>query len=202
MSRIFLVVLMFLALDPRSGSAQAGGALPDTISSGDVLRMVVFREPELSGLLQVPANGMVTFGMIGPLKVTGMTADELRKQVNEMYAKYLANYTIQLDVLRKVTIAGAVFKPGVYPLDDTNTVRDAIAIAGGIAENGRADRIELRRRGEIVDVLLADRMIADSPIRSGDQIYVPEKSYVSRNGSTMVAALTGVLGIIVTLLVK
>jgi polysaccharide biosynthesis/export protein len=202
MRRLMLLVLLTLALAPQSARAQAAGAPNDAIRPGDYLHLIIFREPELSGDFQVPDDGVVMFGMIGPLQVTGMKSEELRLKLVEMYAKYLVNYTIRLDLLRKVTIAGAVMTPGVHALDGTKTVRDAVAIAGGVAPTGRMDRIELRRDGELVEVLMADRTIADSPIRSGDQIYVPEKSYVSRNGSTMIAAITGVVGIIVTLLVK
>jgi polysaccharide biosynthesis/export protein len=201
MRRLFVVLLM-LVLTPHAGHAQASGAPGDVIRSGDVLHLIIYREPDLSGDFHVPEDGVVVLGMIGPLKVTGMTPEVLHQKLMELYGKYLVNHSIRLDLLMKVTIAGAVMTPGVHALDGTKTVRDAVAIAGGVAPNGRMDRIELRRDGKIVEVLMADRTLADSPIRSGDQIFVPERSYVSRNGSTMIAALTGVLGIIVTLLVK
>jgi len=204
MKQLFVLVLMLLTLSAGGAVAQQpnGGGVVDQIRSGDVLRVMIYRETELSGNFQVPPDGVIVFGMIGSLKVTGMTGAELRLKLVELYAKYLVNYTVQVDLLHKITIAGAVKTPSVYTLDATNTIRDAVALAGGVMPNGRLDRIELRRDGAVVEVLIADRTIADSPIRSGDQIYVPERSYVSRNGSTLIAALTGVLGIIVTLLVK
>lgn len=197
---VLLFVCAVLAVPTTRVSAQgAPSSGPPVIASGDVLRLTIYREEELSGLKQVPNDGVVVFGMIGPLKVTGMTSDSLRTVLVDMYGKYLVNYTIALDLLLKVTVGGAVNTPGVYTLDATNTVSDAIAIAGGVTPGGRMDRVELRRDGHLVEVLLADRTIADSPVRSGDQLFVPERSYLSRNGSTLAAVLSGVVGLIVAL---
>jgi protein involved in polysaccharide export with SLBB domain len=69
------------------------------------------------------------------------------------------------------------------------TVADAIALAGGTTPQGKSNKVELRRHGEAVPGNLAGRLrIGESPIRSGDQIYVPERSWISRNPGILIGA--------------
>jgi protein involved in polysaccharide export with SLBB domain len=93
-----------------------------------------------------------------------------------------------------------VRNPGVYPLDPTMTIADAVASAGGATREGHIRSFELIRQGERVPVqLFADARIADSPIRSGDQLYVPERSWLSRNAAVVVGAITGTLGLAIAI---
>jgi protein involved in polysaccharide export with SLBB domain len=62
------------------------------------------------------------------------------------------------------------------------TIADALAVAGGAAPDGKVDQVELRRRGERVPAKLSlDARLAETPIRSGDQLVVPQRSWLSRN---------------------
>jgi protein involved in polysaccharide export with SLBB domain len=71
------------------------------------------------------------------------------------------------------------------------TVTDVVALAGGAAPDGRRDRVELRR-GEKRLLANLDRAsrLADSAIHSGDQLYVPQRSWLSRN----LGVVTGLIG--------
>jgi protein involved in polysaccharide export with SLBB domain len=94
-------------------------------------------------------------------------------------------------LLRRVTVTGAVRNPGVYPLDPTLTITDAIALAGGPAPDGKRDQVEIRRGGKvIVGDLRSDAVIGDSPIQSGDQLYVPTRAWLTRNTWLISGAIT------------
>jgi polysaccharide export outer membrane protein len=167
------------------------------IQPGDLIRLVIWREPDWSGSWTVPVDGVVVFPRLGPRNVTGQRVEELRQTLLSEYAKYLVNPSIQFDVQRKVQVLGAVREPGVYTLDPTMTIMDALAMAGGVLPDGRQDRVELRRGGTVVHVLLDDAPLADSHIRSGDQLFVSERSFISRNASATVAMITGALGLLI-----
>ena len=168
------------------------------IVPGDVVLMQIWRE-EIDINETVPQNGMISFPRLGVLDVRGMSQDSLRAHLVREYGKYVrdADSRIRLDVHRKVRVTGAVQNPNVYTLNPTWTVADAIAAAGGALPEGRRDRVELRRDGQVVQVLLLDesRAIADSPVQSGDQLHVPERSFASRNLSVLVTALTSVVAV-------
>jgi hypothetical protein len=81
------------------------------------------------------------------------------------------------------------------------SVGDAIALAGGIVPDGNSGRVELIRDGEtIAGNLGGGTRLADTPIRSGDQLNVPYKSWLSRNGY-LAGGLLSAVGAIVALTV-
>jgi protein involved in polysaccharide export with SLBB domain len=182
-----LLLGMALAFQPTPLRAQApAGSSPagDSIGvrPGDLIRMKVWREPDLSGDIMIDAAGNATLPRLGPVAVAGWAPDSLRRFMVSSYAKYLKDPAIEVTVLPRVTILGAVRTPGVQNLDPTLTLADALALAGGASSDGKQDHIELRRRGARVPVKLnlATRL-ADTPVRSGDQLVVPERSWLSRN---------------------
>jgi hypothetical protein len=64
-------------------------------------------------------------------------------------------------------------------------------LAGGASSDGKRDKVELRRRGERVPVKLSlDAMLIDTPVRSGDQLVVPERSWLSRNTGLLLGAVS------------
>jgi polysaccharide biosynthesis/export protein len=183
---------------PTARSAEAG------LMPGDLLRVIVSREPDLTLEQTVPDDGVLYFHRLGRRDVRGLTSDGVRDMLLSEYAKYLVNPTIRVEVFRKVQVLGAVRKPDIYSLPPTMTISDALATAGGVLPEGRTDRVELRRDGQVVHVLLqADRTaLADSPVQSGDQIFVPERSFASRNTAAITTAVSGVLAIIIALVIR
>lgn len=80
--------------------------------------------------------------------------------------------TISVPEAEKYTITGYVRSPGVFELDGDITVLQALAIAGGVTEQGATNRIEIQRQGvekPIKKVKMADR------VQPGDIITVPRK---------------------------
>jgi protein involved in polysaccharide export with SLBB domain len=191
----------------RAQAQPAGGAgwAEGGITAGDLLRVTVLREPLLSFEQTVPADGIIDFHRLGRKDVRGLSGEALRGQLVQEYARYLVDPTIRVDVMRKVQILGAVREPKVYLLHPTMTIADAIAMAGGHLPEGRTDRVELRREGQTIEVLLLasdNNMLADSPVRSGDQLFIPERPFVSRNAATLTTAVTGALALLIALLVR
>ena len=80
--------------------------------------------------------------------------------------------TITVPDAEKYTVTGYVRSPGVFELDGEISVLQALAIAGGVAEQGAANRIEIQRIGEpkpFKNVKMTD------PVKPGDIITVPRK---------------------------
>jgi polysaccharide export outer membrane protein len=156
------------------------------------LQVKIWREPDLSGEFEVQADGQVILPRIGAVHVEGRSADSLRRELVLAYEKYLRNPSIEVTAQRKVTIAGAVRRPGVYHIDPTISVVDAIAMAEGVTPDGRQDRVDiLSASGERVTIdLEGTAVIGDMPLRSGDQLYVPLRSWISRNAGIVAATIS------------
>ena len=81
----------------------------------------------MSGDFQVGNRGMVVLPRLGEVNLTNIPADSLQNFLTEKYRVYLNNPSIEVQLLRRVTITGAVRTPGVYPLEPNMTIADAIS---------------------------------------------------------------------------
>jgi polysaccharide export outer membrane protein len=187
-----------LAQGPQTGATEQ-----EYVRPGDVVKLWVWREEELSGEFLVPETGVVVFPKIGPQTVTEQPMHQLRERLLAEFQKYLRNPSVEISFLRRVNILGAVRKPGVYPLEPTMTVAMAIAMAEGSTPEGRMDRVELLRDGQRLVANINQRTrIAELPIQSGDQLYVPERSWISRNSAlfaTLVSSAFSIASLIIAL---
>lgn len=180
---------MLILLAPALVSAQNGGRQapsPDSVGGllrpGDVVRLRIWREPDLSGDFQVDESGIATFPKIGQVNVIQESPESLKRRLLESYGVYLRNPSVEVTMLRRINVLGAVQKPGLYPVDPTMTIADALAAAGGATSLGDQDKVELVRDGVTISRRINNMTrIAQTPLRSGDQIFVPERSLVARN---------------------
>lgn len=179
-------------------SVQNGVQLPEeVVRPGDLIAVNIWREPDLSDTVEVDPQGNVVLAKLGTLEVGGATPAAVRSRITTEYAKYLVNPSIQIAVLRRIQVAGAVKTPGLYHVSGTMSVGDAIALAGGIIPDGNSGKVELIRDGEtIAGNLGGGTRLADTPIRSGDQLNVPYKSWLSRNGYLAGGLLSAVATIV------
>src|SRR5207244_7038612 len=83
---------------------------------GDLVKLKIWREPDLSGEFPVGTDGVVVFPKIGGYNVTGETAETLKGKVITAYQRVLRSPSIEFTPLRRVTGFGAVREPGVYPI--------------------------------------------------------------------------------------
>jgi polysaccharide export outer membrane protein len=192
-----------LAAQSSPPAATSAAKPTGVLLPGDVVRLRIWREPDLSGDFQVDERGTVVLPKIGALSIRDMPAASLKALLVEKYSSYLRDPAIDVTVLRRVNVLGAVRNPGLYPVDATMTVADVLALAGGVAPEGNPDRGELIRGGTRLNVKLSRRTkIAETPLQSGDQLYVPQRSWISRNPGVVAGTLTAVAGIVVSLLVR
>ncbi len=174
---------------PTMAARDDAGAEP-----GDVVRLRIWREPDMSGDYPVDAQGIATFPRLGTVRVTNFGADSLQRLLVTEYAKYLKNPSVEVVLLRRVRVVGAVRSPGVYTVDQTMRVRDVLALAGGPSAEGRTDRARLDRNGTSKEIDLSSTPRADEgALRSGDQVFVPQRGWFARN-TPLVAAVVSVSG--------
>lgn len=182
-----------------AGAAAAQTAPAEPLRPGDVIRLRIYLEPDLSGEFPVDERGAVTLPRLGTVPIAEWPADSIRPRLTRGFAEYLRNPTVEVVVLRRISVSGSVLKPGLYPVDPSMTVTDALALAGGAAPDGRRDRVELRR-GETRTLVPMDKpsRLADLRLRSGDQLFVPQRSWISRN-TWLFSALIGAAATVTTI---
>lgn len=208
--RLHLALPVLAALIAPPAAAQTGsanGAAPpvpeERILPGDIVRLTVWREEDLSGDFPVNQFGLVVLPLVGEYDVSSETQWSLREKVTRDLRESRYNPSIELVVLRRVRVVGEVNEPGVFPLDPTMTVADAVAMARGRTQFAQEGHVMLRRGGAVVDAdLRTDERIASSQIRSGDEIVVPRRSWLDRNAAAVIGGASALVGIIITLIAR
>lgn len=177
-----------------SSRAGVGPAAPVTAHPGDVLRLRIWREPDMSGDFPVDGQGVVTLPRLGATRVTGIERDSLERMLVAEYARFLRNPSVEVVLLQRIRVVGAVRTPGLYTADATMGLRDILALAGGPNPDGRTDKVRLDRDGNSTWLPLNDTP-ATEELRphSGDQLFVPQRNWFARN-TPIVAAIASVSG--------
>ena len=202
---IFVVVAVLLSIPVPAGAQAVAtdrvGEQP--LRPGDVIRLFVWREPTMSGDFIIDEDGSVVFARVGEYRVLDETKSSLEVKLLRDYGQYLRDPNIDVTVLRRVPIIGAVTDPGMKLVDPTITVADALALAGGPTPLGDPDNFRIIRDGVEIEIDLSiDTRVGDSVIRSGDQIFVPERSWVSRNSNVVATALSASVALVIALFLR
>ncbi len=164
---------------------------------GDVIRVRILREPDLSGDFSIDEKGYVTLPRMGPLYVSKYRPDSLKTYLIATMGQTLRDPTIEVTFMRRVTVLGAVTKPGIYNADPTMTISEVLALAGGATVDGRKDRVDLFRAGVKYRADVSTTTSLNStPMRSGDQIYVEERGWIARNPYVFTGLIGAAVGII------
>lgn len=151
----------------------------------------------------VDDRGIVTLPLLGEREVTGLHPAELHDRLVADYREYLQNPSIEVTVLRRVNILGAVGQPGLYQVDATISLSEALGMAGGISPVGNPDDIRVMRGAEVVHGGLDRALLVGSvDIRSGDQIVVGEKRWLARNSGALLGSLVGAATAITIALIR
>ncbi|MDP3324907.1 MAG: polysaccharide biosynthesis/export family protein, partial [Hydrogenophaga sp.] len=144
-------------VDPATGEPAALSSLTTVgadyrISANDLLEFDIFGVPDMKRDIRVNASGLVSLPLIGPVAVAGLTAQDAEKLIAAKYAeKYLQDPQVSLFIkeftTQRITIEGAVSKPGIYPVTGQLTLLRALALSGGFAPYANINQIVVYRSG-------------------------------------------------------
>lgn len=106
------------------------------IGPEDLLELQVYGVDQLARTVRVNSFGVVSLPLIGATTVGGMTSQEAERYIARKFAEnYLQDPQVSVFIKeytnQRVTLEGAVAKPGIYPLRGETTLLRALAIAGG-----------------------------------------------------------------------
>lgn len=185
-----LPLLAAAALCPAAAAAQNEG----TLNPGDVVRVTVYRNADLSGELTVAEDGTLIHPLYRDVRVAGLTRAQLDERLRAHLTRYDAEPAFVAEPLVRVTVAGEVRQPQVATVPPGTTVFQAVAQAGGVGAAGRANRVLLVRQGQsqTLDLTLPTNPGASEPVRSGDMIVVERRSTWVRDVLTPAASVASV----------
>ncbi|MCA9503952.1 MAG: polysaccharide biosynthesis/export family protein [Myxococcota bacterium] len=127
------------------------GAREDyVIGIPDVLKIVVWRNPELSVEVPVRRDGKISVPLVDDVQAEGLTPEELKEVLTEALAEYVTapdvTVIVQQTNSHTVTVVGAVARSGQIPLTRQMRVLEAIATMGGFNTWAAKDRVKIIRK--------------------------------------------------------
>jgi polysaccharide export outer membrane protein len=188
LKKIGIMVFALLALTGYQGGAFAQQGKGYILGSGDVLRITVFQNPDMTTEARVSEEGKITFPLIGQVEVGGVSpaAAEARIAGRLNSGGFVLNPQVNIVVSqfrsRMVSVLGQVGKPGRYPIEERSaTIADMLATAGGVSATGGDEVIITRKKGETEERIVIDmdaRFTSDDPaqnveLENDDTLYVP-----------------------------
>jgi polysaccharide export outer membrane protein len=163
------------------------------LQPSDLIRVLIFQEPDLLREVRITQEYTITLPLIGTIDLRGRTVRQAEEIIRGLYDKdYLVNPQVNLTVLeytqRTVQVVGAVNSPGavVFPPEQKMGLVEAIARAGGQSRIADLKRVQLTRttaegKTETFTINVVDLMKGASGeqwlLLKGDVVLVPEKLF-------------------------
>ena len=183
-------------------AAQSTGSSADyRIGPDDLIQVTIFNVPEQESrvtprtvILRVSQDGVIVVPLVGQVPVKGQTTGQLEQELRKRYEKYIRSPQIGVlitEYRQRVSVMGAVQKPGVFELTGPKSVIDLLAIAGGVTERA-GNQVHLyrqdadgKRQSAVIDLLVLanpsgqiadtkDAALVNMAVQAGDVISVPQ----------------------------
>jgi polysaccharide export outer membrane protein len=174
--------------DTTAASGAYEGASDYRVGSQDLLEISVFGVQDLNKEVRVNSNGQISLPLIGGVMAGGRTIPELEKDLASKYASgFLQNPQVSVFVKeyasQRITLEGAIVKPGIYPITGKTTLLQAIALSGGV-DDKIADlggivlmrQVNGKRMAAVYDLRAVRHGTMNDPQVYGDDIIVVETS--------------------------
>lgn len=175
-----------------AAAAVAGANAPSApleyrLGSGDVLRITVYQNQDLTLETRVSESGVISFPLLGNIRIGGLSATQAEKLISDGLrdGNFVKNPQVTVVVLQvkgnQASVLGQVNRPGRYPIETADMrLTDLLANAGGIAvtgaevlvlsgtRNGQPYRLEI----DLPGIFTPGSREQDVLIQNGDVIWV------------------------------
>jgi len=159
------------------------------LGAGDVIRVTVFQNPDLTLETRVSESGTITYPLLGAVKVGGLSVSRAEAAIADglRTGSFVRQPQVSVLVLQvrgnQASVLGMVSKPGRYPIEVNGMrVSELLAVAGGAAPggsdvvvlNGVRDGKPFRQDVDIGLLFTGGSAVAptDTVVQDGDTIYV------------------------------
>lgn len=177
----------------QSSQATAGAQAEYRLGSGDVIRINVYQNPDLTLETRVTEAGVVSYPLLGSIRLGGLSVTAAEKLIADglRSGNFVKQPQVTLVVVQvrgnQASVLGQVNRPGRYPIEVADMrLTDLLAMAGGTAANG-ADMVVVtgtrngqpfRQEVDLPTVFLAGAKDKDIIILNGDTVWVDRQPIV------------------------
>jgi protein involved in polysaccharide export with SLBB domain len=130
----------------------------------------------------VRENGMISISTLPDVSVKGVLRSEVQNKIMQHVMTYIKFPQVRVNFTTRVTVLGAVAKPGTYNVSPDRQLTELVTTAGGGTPTAKLDQLEVRRGGKVVlsekdskKALVEGQTLEQAGIQPGDEIFVPAK---------------------------
>ncbi len=147
----------------------------------DALKIIVFRDKELSGDYLIDAQGFVQMPGLGDLQVAGLSPVQIKERIKQQLVKRGFNDPdVSVLPLIRVAALGEVRSPGPYSVEPGANLLQLLTVAGGPGDRANLRHVRVLREGKAFPVDLEAALAGSASGRivlySNDVLYVPRRS--------------------------
>ena len=163
------------------------------IGAEDILEITVWRNVDLSKIVQVRPDGKISMPIIRDIMAVGKTPSQLAEEVTNKLKEYVQTPVVAVSVKEvnssNIFVLGEVKSPGKYPLKSKTTLLQGITIAGGFSPIAARNQMIIFRFTESAtgmkrltasydDIVLRGGITENFELKSGDTVVVPSEAMV------------------------
>jgi polysaccharide export outer membrane protein len=173
--------------------ATGAGEAEYRIGPGDQLRIFVWNQPEISGLVPVRPDGHISTPLVEDLLAAGRTPSELARDLEARLAEFIRTPKVNVivenfqgTVADQIKVVGQAKTPRALPFKSNMTLLDVMIEVGGLTEFAAGNRARVIRVIDgketeipvrIKDLLTKGRMEDNLKMRPGDVVVIPESIF-------------------------
>jgi polysaccharide biosynthesis/export protein len=178
------------SLAPAPAKADAASTANYLVGPGDILNIVVWRNPEVSLVIPVRPDGKFSTPLVEDIQASGKTPTELARDIEKALSKYIQDPVVTVIVQgftgpysEQIRVVGQAAKPQALPYRENMTLLDVIIAVGGITDFAAGNKASILRRAgnakqqlavRLEDLIRAGDISANVEMRPGDVLIIPE----------------------------
>ncbi|MDH3314549.1 MAG: polysaccharide export protein [Gammaproteobacteria bacterium] len=167
--------------------------IPYLLGPGDAVRIVVWRNPELSVDIPVRPDGKISTPLVENLQASGKTTQQLAREIEKALAKYVRSPVVTVIVTsfvgpyaQQVRVIGEAAKPQALAYRENMTLLDVMIAVGGITDFADGNKASIRRTGggktqqfgvRVTDLVKGGDLSANVKMRPGDVLIIPQSLF-------------------------
>lgn len=173
------VVLFSLSQQAHAQAGQTQATASSTVlRAGDMLRINVWPNTELSGEFTIEEDGFVYLPLLAEVRAAGVSVDDLRAELRRRYGEVQRNPVVTVTPMFQVSVTGAVQRPGIHTITPNASLLDVVVMSGGFQGAADAENVRIVRPGQVIDydafrALETGEGMEAITLQSGDHIFVP-----------------------------
>ena len=163
------------------------------IGPGDMVDIIVWRNPEVSMAVPVRPDGKITTPLVEDLPASGKTSTQLARDIEQALSKYIQQPVVTVVVTEfvgpyseQIRVIGEASKPQALPYREEMTLMDVLIEVGGMTDFAAGNKARIIRNIEgkqqqfsvrLDDLIRDGDITANVPMRQGDVLVIPESFF-------------------------